>query len=590
MRDRFWLTVFGGWALAAVLLCLAFEAAIAQLRFPDPDDAMRLLEVRDWLAGQSWWDVGQHRLNGGDFAMHWSRLVDLPLAAVMLVFDPLFATDTTNRIAMTIVPLATLLTLMAIVAAITRRLAGDERAQLAVLLMPLSIPIIYQIRPMRIDHHGWQIVLALAAVHALIGKPDARSGALGGLALAALLTVSLEGLPIAVVILSVAAFAWAIDPHRRAHLISFAGTVFAAAALFQVATRGPAMFAPACDAMSPAWLMVLGVAAIVLGGATLTGGGSLSIRIGALVAGGVACLATLLATAPMCLRGPFATLDPLVYRLWYLKVSEGLPIWDQIPSWGLMTIAFPIVGMIGTILATRRATGTLRGRWAMLLAVLIGAFTLSLLVSRAGATANALALPGGAWLLLLLLERARGVRPVAIRTFATAAALIVVSPGIVAGAIFATLRLTTPPAFSVAPSPGREPCSDSTDVRATAILPASIIFAPLDITPDMIATTGHRGIGAGYHRDAPAMHRVIATYTGPAQAAEATIRASGARYIVGCPALDETEIYKQTAPNGFWARLERGERFAWLTPIPIRGSPLLIWKVRAPLSSTHPGR
>ena len=49
------------------------------------DDAMRLVEVRDLLAGQGWFDLTQYRLSPpGGVAMHWSRLVDVPLA----VADP----------------------------------------------------------------------------------------------------------------------------------------------------------------------------------------------------------------------------------------------------------------------------------------------------------------------------------------------------------------------------------------------------------------------------------------------------------------------------------------------------------------------
>ncbi|MGJ3628675.1 hypothetical protein AB5I41_20390 [Sphingomonas sp. MMS24-JH45] len=87
-RPRLAPAVLLSWLLAAAILLAIGAADVARLRFLDPDDAMRLLEVRDWLAGQSWWDVGQHRLNGGDFPMHWSRLVDLPLAAAMALLDP----------------------------------------------------------------------------------------------------------------------------------------------------------------------------------------------------------------------------------------------------------------------------------------------------------------------------------------------------------------------------------------------------------------------------------------------------------------------------------------------------------------------
>ena len=49
--------------------------------------------------------------------------------------------------------------------------------------------------------------------------------------------------------------------------------------------------------------------------------------------------------------------------------------------------------------------------------------------------------------------------------------------------------------------------------------------------------------------------------------------------VVGCPGSSETDLYDEAAPNGFWARLERGERFGWLTPVRVPGSPVLAWRV-----------
>lgn len=583
---RLWPTVLGGWTLAVIVLCLAFAGAIATLRFPDPDDAMRLLEVRDWLGGQGWWDVGQHRLNGGDFAMHWSRLVDLPIAAAMLVLDPFFAPTTANRIAMTIVPLLTLLALMAFAAELTRRVSDIERAKLALLLAPLSIPIVYQMRPLRIDHHGWQIVLAMAAATLLVGRATARNGILAGLALATLVTISLEGLPVAVAITAVAALAWAWEPARRAFLVGLATTFFGASMLLHVATRGPNMFAAVCDAVSPGWLAVIGVAATGLPLATLFGAKSPLLRLGALVGVGLACAATLMLIAPECLRGPFATLDPLVYRIWYQNVPEGLPIWRQDAAWAAMTIGFPIVGLIGTVLAWHRAGGAAKMRWAILLAILSFASVLSLLVMRTGATANALALPGGAWALLAMLERTRVIGPVLLRTLATAGALLLASPGLVAGALFAATPGTA--THSSASTPRYPACQGVADVRALAQLPPSTLFAPIDVSPEIIAMTHHRAIAGGYHRNTRALHRVIAGFTDAPDAARADIIASDATYLVACPGAIEMDIYRDAAPNGLWARLDRGERFAWLTPVPITGSPVLAWRVnnssRAPLS------
>ncbi|MDP9127116.1 MAG: hypothetical protein M3N08_02490, partial [Pseudomonadota bacterium] len=51
----------------------------------DPDDYMRLNEVINWLRGQGWYDLSQPRLSpGAHTVLHWSRLVDIPIAFMML--------------------------------------------------------------------------------------------------------------------------------------------------------------------------------------------------------------------------------------------------------------------------------------------------------------------------------------------------------------------------------------------------------------------------------------------------------------------------------------------------------------------------
>jgi hypothetical protein len=581
------------WLLAAAMLCLVLRPLIADMIFSDPDDAMRLLQVRDWMDGQSWWDVGQHRLNGGDFPMHWSRLVDLPLAAVMLVFDPLVGRTAATRIAMVVVPLTTLLAIMATAAHLTRRLAGEEQARLAMLLAALAVPLIYQVRPMRIDHHGWQIALALAATVALVTRPTAGGGAMAGLALAALVTISLEGLPIAALIAGVAALAWASEPHRRGFVKALVVSLFAGAAALHLATRGPFWLTSACDAISPAWLVMLGIAAAAVLLTTHLRLASPFARIAALATGGAAAVASLLVIAPECARGPFATLDPLVRTIWYDSVQEGLPLWHQSLGWAVMTVALPIVGLFGTVRALRRSTGEARTRWLLMLAVLLPATLLSCLVNRAGATANALALPGAASLLMLMLLRARAVPGFLPRVGATAAALVVASPGLAAGGALAIARLVSPPVQSLPMANGsiRQPCETFADVRALGRLSAGVVFLPIDVTPELIATTRHTAIAGGYHRNAAAMHKVLASFTGTPEQAEAIVRRAGATYVAGCPGFSETNLYRYYAPRGFWARLERGERFDWLRPIAMSGSPVLVWRVvrtAAPLPRAMP--
>lgn len=580
-RESLWPTILIGWGLACGMLLLTSMAAIANLRFPDPDDAMRLLQVRDWLAGQSWWDVGQHRLNAGDFPMHWSRLVDLPIAAVLALATPLLGEAIATRFAMSLVPLVILLAIMALAAAITRRVAGIAPARLAVLIVPLSAAIIHQARPMRIDHHGWQIMLALAAVLLLLGRPTARHGALAGVALAALLTVSLEGMPIAAAIAGIAALGWALQPERRNFLLGLAWTLFGAACALHVATRGPALLAPACDAIAPAWLAALGVAAIGVTLATTIERHGRAARLAGLVAGGVAAGATLALAAPACLSGPFATLPPMVFKLWYLGVLEGRPLWEQSGYWAAITIGLPIAGLTGSLLAWRAATGSARDRWTILLALLVAATAIALLVNRAGATANALAVPGAAVLLLALLTRARAIESVVLRILATAGALLVASPGQAGGIALTLVNLLDPPHVHLATTNDwhRPACERFADMRAIAALPPGLVFAPIDPSPDILVSAGHRAIAGGYHRSPHAMERVIHGFTAAPDAARRTVLASGADYLVFCPGLNEIDVYREIAPDGLLARLERGERFEWLQPIALRDTPALAWRV-----------
>ncbi|MCD2315145.1 hypothetical protein LQ954_03155 [Sphingomonas sp. IC-11] len=573
------------WLIASLIFLMIGAKDINILRFSDPDDAMRLLEVRDWLAGQSWWDVAQHRFNHGHFPMHWSRLVDLPLAAILITATPLLGEPAATRLAMTIVPLLLLLATMLLLVQITRRTAGVEAARYAALLTPLTLPLVAQMRPLRIDHHGWQVVLALVAVTCLLHRPSARLGALGGLALAALLTISIEGLPIAISIAAVAAVAWVWKPERRSFLLAMMWVLAVSAIALHLVTRGLGFFQPVCDAISPAWLLTLAVAAVSTSVAVSIGRSTAIARFASLAIAGAVTGVVLILYAPQCLSGPFATLPPLAYQIWYLNVLEGRPVWQQPIYQAFVTMAVPVVGLIATSATWLRADSEHKPRWAMLLVLLIAATTVTVFVDRAGATANALAIPGAAAMLLALLMRARAIPNVAVRTAATAAALIITSPGYLAVAGLAWARSGDPVwHHRTALNEAGKTCRTITDIRSVAELPPSLIFAPLDVGPEILATTQHRAIGAGYHRSPQPMTTIIRSFAAGPEHARRAILASGADYVAMCPGLSETELYRQKFPAGFSARLERGEQFDWLEPVALSG-PARAWRVIRPLPS-----
>jgi asparagine N-glycosylation enzyme membrane subunit Stt3 len=205
--------VFAAWLASCAEMILLSWNSIHNWNWPDPDDPLRLVEVRDWLAGQSWFDVTQYRMNAPDgVLMHWSRLVDAPLAAVILVFRPLVGEQNAELAAAVLVPLITLGVVTLLMSALARRLLNPETALLATVATPFCIGAWVQMPPLRIDHHGWQIAAGMLAVVAVMDDRRKRSALVAAAAMALWLNISVEGLPFAAAVGGVFALRWLKDP------------------------------------------------------------------------------------------------------------------------------------------------------------------------------------------------------------------------------------------------------------------------------------------------------------------------------------------------------------------------------------------
>ena len=77
------------WAGAIAWMLWNRWGAIHWFVLPDTDDNMRFAQVRAWLAGQGWYDLRQHRMDPpAGVSIHWSRIVDLPIAGLFLLLKP----------------------------------------------------------------------------------------------------------------------------------------------------------------------------------------------------------------------------------------------------------------------------------------------------------------------------------------------------------------------------------------------------------------------------------------------------------------------------------------------------------------------
>jgi hypothetical protein len=561
-RDRFpWALLAAAWLIIGLGLTIGFRHLVVSGNFPDTDDYMRLQQVRDLMAGQSWFDLTQHRVAPpGGLAMHWSRLVDVPLLVFLAVLTPVIGAHDAEIVAITGAPLLTLFALLAAVAVVIRRSNGSPTPLLFIGWLFAIMPplVLAQIHPGRIDHHGWQIALAAGVFAALLDEKPQRSGVVAGVLTALFLTISIEGAAFAAAALATAALLWIFvkdDGVRLARFTqSLAVTTIAATLIFAPAARWTET---QCDAVMPGHLAAVAAFAIAATiGIPLTQARSAVWRICALSMGAFAAAVALYAVAPHCLGNPFGTMDPLVQRIWFQNVAEGQPVWTQSAIGVVTALAFPIIGLIGAALAWRRT----RARpW--LVALLLGAATLATgaLVYRAAGIAQIMAIPGAVALAEAALAWAARRNLMVARVVLQAGAVLILSPLGPVVVAAATIPDTPPD------KPGTPlACDVNCAMPRLNRLPAMTVMNPIDLGPILVARTHHSVFVASYHRLQGPLGDTIRFFTGSDADARAFMRKHGLRTIVVDPRSDEIGVYRKQAPSGFAAQLTGGTPPPWL--------------------------
>ena len=571
------------WLVLAWLLCCAVllwlsRGELISLGFRDPDDAMRLQQVRDWIGGQAFHDVSQHRVTpplGGP--MHWSRIVDMPIAALILLLRPVLGTGLSEAVACSLVPLLLLGLLCWALFIAGRRVEGQAVGLLSAMLMLTTPTILVQFNPLRIDHHGWQILMAVIALGGAMDPRRVRGGVVAGLAFATWLQISSEGLPYAALFAAIFALRQWFAREEAGRFIAYATILGGTALPLLALLRGAdVLFQQKCDGLSAAYIWPIAAFAVVTPIAfRLFGAEKAKGRCLAAAAGGGTAAVLFLFTGWPCLAGdPFAALGPVAYKLWYLKVMEGRPIWEQSMSMTGLILLPPVAGLAGSLLAAwASADPAVRTRWTVLSLLLAGAALVAILVMRALSVAHILALPGISWLMLHLFQRAQRQPKAAVRVIASSAVALLTPAALCALwiAVTAMVRGDSKESASVA-----EDCRARTTLAPLRSLPASLLFAPLDMGPDILIRTPHSVTGTAHHRNARGITAVVEGFTAPPDRARAIIaRVNGGRvpdYLVTCSGLNEFKHYVKEHRGSLAAMLAQGRTPAWLKPVPLAGA------------------
>lgn len=577
-----WLT-FLIWVATVVGFVMTRWPAIHWLVLGDTDDNMRYLQVKDWLAGQGWFDLRQYRLDPpGGANIHWSRLVDLPIAALMLFFRAFADQGLADRLALGLAPLLPLLLLMLSLGFIGRRLAGPNGWLLAVLAPFATQMALGMYAPMRVDHHGWQLALALTMLAGVIDERRVRGGLMAGVSSALSVAIGMEMIVYLAAGGALIALRWVFRPGAERRMLPYGLSLAGATSFLYLLFASYANREPVCDALSPVWVAVFGAAGAGMVLLALLPSRRWPVRLGAGALVGGAVAAFLYVNWPQCLS-PYQ-ISPELQRLWLVNIREAKPITAQAQSLVVPLLAMPVAGLIGLLWALWDARRDADRLWAWATVGLMMLFSTALLFwqLRAGPAAQLLAIPPAAWaahrLLSALFTGTRRTRIAA----AIGAALI--------GTAAAASPLYTPAlklwqqAAGTAPKPWRPAAKARTDainkangrcrtLPALAVLdqlPPATIFTMVDLGPRLIATTHHSAIAGPYHRNGAAILDLHHAFDGPASGFRAIAGKHGATYLLVCPNFPEGTIYQARSPRGFYADLMRGQRPAWLTPVTLR--------------------
>lgn len=574
------------------VIALLFLAASAILMLPaingsvfdamSTDDTMRLVEVRDLIGGQAWFDVFQYRMNPpSGTSMHWSRIIDAPLAGLILLLKPLLGTHNAQALTLYFWPTLLLAIALALVAAIARQMSNSTTPVIAaVALAVLSLPALVHFRAGAIDHHNAQIVLLLALVLTTAQiEQSAGKAALGGLMASLSLAIGIEMLP-AIAAIGVAVFGlfvWRGAAVARQVGAFGAGLAASSLLLAPALMSLSSLSAPVCDAFGgPVLLLTVGggISLMLMVGIDRYRS-TLGMRVISGVTLAIALIGSFLASFSGCIASPFGHLDPIVISLWVNNIGEAISFARMLQLFpekiGAYYI-FPIMTLGLAVMALVRSDPAERFRWIVALAALAALVGFGFWQIRGLAAASIVGAPVFAASLGFLWPR-----------FASGARLLLVS---VAASPFSldVVGLSAKPMldaiFRSEAVGDLSPCRSLSDIVSLKRLPTGRVMAPLDLGPAILAETGHDVFAGPYHRNNDGNAALIRLMLATPSEAKQILSDRRVDYVVTCSAAPDRNIVK-LSPEGLEARLGRSETPDFLEPIDLGpGTKISAWRVR----------
>jgi hypothetical protein len=588
---------FSGWkrdALLGAALALLALVLHAVDGFPtltashgDNDSLLRLVQIRDLIGGQGWFDLHQYRMGPeGGFVMHWSRLVDAPIAAIILAVQRLTGSMAAGEtVALVAWPLALMALAMALMLRIARAVGGEWAVLPALAIGGAALYFVGIFAPGNIDHHNVQLVLTLATLAVLGLGRGFGAGLAAGAASALMLAVGMETLPYVAVAGLAAAVAFLAGGHAQAAKATGFGIGLAGlgAAAFFGTVLPSAWFAAQCDAYSiPQFAIALiAGAGLALACAFAPLRRTVLRRLVALAALGIATGATVVTAFPQCLADPYAGLDPQLRAYMLSAITEAQPVWTVVALNKAMALSYYVTPLLGLAAIGAR----LRTEWPKPVVPLVAAFLAAAVAVSLWEVRGAMfSIPLGAIPLAAWVGDHR--RRVALAGGSTGQTLRMVLAWLVslnvawsAAANAAARALDAPVSPAAAPTAGT--CDDAGDYAQLAGEPAATVLAVSNLGAPILFNTHHRVLAGPYHRNVAGNLLALKAFMGSPDDALAVVRQNHVGLVALCRGNDETAALSEWAPSGFIAALAKGAAPAWLERLPAPADAALeIYRVR----------
>ena len=573
------------WCLVAVAVFALLELRVDPTRLVtslgDADDATRLIQVRELINGASWFDRTLPSIGAPEpLVSHWSRLIDAPLALMLVTFERVMSPATAELAVRALWPLIVFLPLLFFLARESGRLAGRGAAAAILGLAVYAHSGVMQFSPGRIDHHNMMILGSVAGILLLTESLTvARVGWLAGAMLGLGVAVGYEGLGLTAATLAIAgvASAWSGRglPGIRRAAAGFAATL----TLALIVTATPRQWLDIrCDALGLNLVLLAAAGAcglyVVDRIATYTTALTRVIVLGAFATLGAGLFAF---SEPACLAGPFGQVDPTVRSMWLDHVEENHNLWAALQSQPLATAQFLIATLLGLVAAAWRFRRLPSPENGLPLAALVVAVAMSAVHIKLMPYATFLALVPLA-VTIAELPAIGGLTALSARLIAF---LAVNQHSILAALLLSASLGTSEPAVKAgswsAMSETLDKCTATRSIAPLAALPPGLVVADVDFGSFIAALTPHRVMTAPYHRIDKTILEALALRSATPAETERRLRALHADYVVTC----RSAAPGDAGPETLLAQLHAGTAPAYLEQLPMPDfTPLRVWRLK----------